>query len=177
MKKIITIEPLKYGFKDLFENPENLIGLLGRGVGGEYRKYCGIFSIDYDVKNLDFSNLYNEVDEKIELWKITGEEIGLKRDILYEELVKILQKKEFTLAPQGTAFWIPIGLKEQSKSFEGKMKILSKPIINKENKPYKTMGLSLLNNKKNGLKIKGFELSLTQTLFGPIDNFVVQKMN
>jgi len=177
MKKIITIEPFQYGFKDLFKKlNENLFGLAKNNRWNEYQEYCGISSVDYYLKYLDLTNLYDGVDERIELWKISGKEIGLKGNVSYDELLQILSKYKFSTAPRGTAFWIPIGLKRQEKILEEKLKIVSDPINNNESESYKTMGLSL-NGNKSGLEIKCFELRRVETLFGLEDRFVVQRIN
>ncbi len=176
MEKLIVIRPLDSKHKAMFERLNSVLFFEWE----TWRVYCDQYHFDFDsyIQYLEWSNLYTDVPESIELWKVTGRELGISENVPYPTFLEVLQKNGFKVPPQGTGLWLPEAFKDQNIRFEGSLYVFS-PVKPGSGKSYKTHQLVLSRNANfHEGKIYGklSDLRPTETLISPDRVRVVEKI-
>lgn len=177
MEKLITIHPFKGEcgeFKNFIENICSHIQHEDEKFK-EYIKFCNlkIKSLS-EFQNLDFMNLYKNIQKKINLWIIKPEDFGIKEIKLYSDFIDIMGNENFIPAPRLSVFCLPIILKEQNIFLTEGVRIL-KPIRPIRGEFHKSKGISI-RMKKSEIHIKTFSLMPTDYNLNPKEKFIVQKL-
>ncbi len=167
MEKLIVIYPFSSKHKVMFERLNSVL-FFEYEIWKAYRDQYN-FDFDYYIQHLKWSNLYTDVPEAIELWKVTGRELGINEKVPYPTFWEKLQKNGFSVPPRGTGLWLPEAFKGQNITFEGDLYVFS-PVEPLSGKSYKTFQLVLSRNANfHEGKIYGKLLDLrpTETIVSP----------
>lgn len=177
MEKLIVIHPLESKHKAMFERLNSVL-FFEYEIWKTYRDQYH-FDFDYYIQHLQWSNLYTDVPETIELWKVTGRELGINENVPYPTFLEALQKNGFSVPPRGTGLWLPEAFKEQDITFEGSLCVFA-PIEPLSGKSYKTFQLVLSRNANfHEGKIYGECINLrpTETVVSPDRVRIVEKIS
>ena len=176
MEKLITIRPFDSKHKAMFERLNSVLFL-------EYKiwmDYNNQYHFDFDsyIQYLNWKDLYVNITETVELWKVTGKELGINENVPYPIFLEALQKNGFRVPPRGTGLWLPEAFKEQNITFEGSLYIFS-PIVPSSGESYKTHQLVLSRNAdfhKGKTYGNLHDLRPTETVVSPNYIRVVEKI-
>ncbi len=170
MEKLIVIRPHQSKHRAMFERLNSVL-FLEFEIWRDYRDQYH-FDFNYYIQHLNWNNLYTNVPETVELWKVTGKELGINENVPYTTFLEALQKNGFRVPPRGTGLWLPEAFMEQNITFEGKLHIFS-PVEPSSGKSYKTYQLVLSRNSNfHEGKIYGELLDLRPTETSVSPNFV-----
>jgi hypothetical protein len=182
MEKLITMYPYQSKYKAMFEEFKGVMSsYCSDARKAEWGKYQEIykfrathFGSQGEFRYLDWTNLYKDVPETVELWTITGEDFGLDEPIGYDMFSRILKGRGFICPPFATGMWLAEAFSEQNITFEGELWIFS-PIVPTYSKPYKTVQI-VLHKSEDGITGTLESLRPTEDLIHPRIRRVVQRV-
>lgn len=113
MEKYLTIKPSYSEFEDFLKDFNGNL-FFDRKLWWKYGKHCNVDTNVGYIEHLDWKDMMVDLPESIELYKVSGECIGIHKNVPYPVFLDALIENGFCVPPFGTGIFLPLEFKRQN---------------------------------------------------------------